>query len=74
MPIGPGKYDDLCTYVSEQVGTRERGGGVLLIVLNGDRGNGFSCTADYETILQLPDILEAAARQLRQEMSSKGTS
>lgn len=37
MPNGPGKYDDLATYVREQA----KAEGVLLVVLGGNRGHGF---------------------------------
>jgi hypothetical protein len=61
MPIGPGKYDALCTHVREQLKAR----GVLLIVLGGEQGNGFACQADLTTTLALPDLLEHIARQIR---------
>jgi hypothetical protein len=66
MPLGPGKYDDVCTMVSERVGITDRGGGVVLIVLNGNKGNGFACQADLRTTLLLPDMLEDIARQIRE--------
>jgi hypothetical protein len=69
MALGPGKYDDICTMVTEQVGTGERGGGVIVIVLGGNRGNGFSCQADLRTTLLLPDMLEEVARQIRESAS-----
>jgi hypothetical protein len=63
MTLGPGKYDDLCSYVRKQVGiTDDGGGGVMLIVLGGNRGNGFACQADIRTTLSLPDLLENIAR------------
>jgi hypothetical protein len=65
MALGPGKYDDICTYVVEQVGISERGGGAIVIVLGGNRGNGFACQADLRTTLLLPDMLEDIARQIR---------
>jgi len=67
MAIGPGKYDDLCTYVRDQVGIAEEGqsGGVIVIVLGGNKGSGFSCQADLKTTLLLPDMLEDVARQMR---------
>jgi hypothetical protein len=65
MALGPGKYDDLCTFVREQVEITDHGGGVMLIVFGGNRGNGFACQADLATTLALPDILEAIARQIR---------
>ena len=65
MALGPGKYDDVCTKVVEQVGIGEQGGGVIVIVLGGNKGNGFSCQADLRTTLLLPDMLEDIARQIR---------
>jgi hypothetical protein len=63
MTLGPGKYDDLCSYVRKQVGiTDDGGGGVMLIVLGGNRGNGFACQADIRTTLSLPDLLENIPR------------
>ena len=62
MPIGPGKYDDLCTLLRERAGIGEQGGGVLVIVLGGNRGNGFSCQADLATTMALPELLEADIR------------
>jgi len=64
MPIGPGKYDDLCTKVREQTHAR----GVLLIVIGGDKGQGFACEADLSTTLLLPDLLEDVARSIRVDM------
>jgi hypothetical protein len=61
MALGPGKYDDLCTLVREKAGAD----GVLLVVLGGDRGNGFSCQADFVTTLKLPDLLERIAKEIR---------
>lgn len=60
MAIGPGKYDDVCTLVRQRTG-----GGVIVIVANGNLGSGFSCQADLETTLALPDILQSVLDQLR---------
>jgi hypothetical protein len=65
MALGPGKYDDVCTMVTEQVGIGEKGGGVIVIVLGGNKGSGFSCQADLRTTLLLPDMLEEIAKQIR---------
>ena len=63
--IGPGKYDDLCTYVREQVGIRDdSGGGVMVIVLGGNRGNGFSCQADLTVTVGLPQLLRKIADEI----------
>lgn len=39
--FGPGVYDDLCTYVREQSGADA----VIVLVINGKRGSGFSAQA-----------------------------
>ena len=65
MAWGPGKYDDVCTVVTERVGIGAEGGGVIVIVLGGNKGSGFSCQADLRTTLLLPDMLEDIARQIR---------
>lgn len=65
MPIGPGKYDDLCTLVRERAGMAAKGGGVIVIVMGGNRGSGFSCQADLATTLALPELLESVAAQIR---------
>lgn len=71
MPLGPGKYDDVCTMVREKVGidVSATGGGVIVIVLGGNKGNGFACQADLATTLALPDMLENVAKQIRQSGS-----
>jgi hypothetical protein len=62
MTFGPGKYDDICTIVHEEIG-----GQVILIVLGGNRGNGFACQTDLSTLIALPDLLEDMAKQLRKD-------
>ena len=66
MALGPGKYDFVCSIVREQVGMRpDSPGGVIVIVMGGDKGNGFSVQADLPTTLGLPDMLEHMAREIR---------
>lgn len=70
MTMGPGKYDDLCSYVREQAGmTEDTGGAVVVIVIGGNRGQGFACQADLETAMQLPDMLEQVAKQIRADIA-----
>ena len=65
MAIGPGKYDDLCTLARGYVGIPDDGsGGVIVIVVGGRRGNGFSCQADIVTTAVLPDVLRQIADQI----------
>jgi hypothetical protein len=61
MALGPGKYDDLCTDVRERAGAE----GVLLIVLEGKDGNGFSAQISPEALLRFPELLENIAAQMR---------
>lgn len=62
--IGPGKYDDECTMV--RMGTKAKG--VVLIVIDGRLGSGFSVQASSSAILGgLPDVLEDMAAQIRKD-------
>lgn len=61
MAVGPGKYDDLCTLVRE----RAQAQGVIIVVFGGSKGSGFSCQADLETTLGLPELLEKVAADIR---------
>ncbi len=63
MAVGPGKYDDLCTYV--RITSRARG--ALLILIDGADGTGFSCQADPSITMSLPEILEEVAAQIRRD-------
>lgn len=63
MAIGAGKYDDWCTQVRE--GTKATG--VVLIVLNGEHGSGFSVQGPLDVQLVLSDLLEHVVQQLRQD-------
>lgn len=66
MAIGPGKYDDVVTEVRARVGINdESGGGVVLIIFGGSKGDGFSAQADILTLSSLPELLEDVARQMR---------
>ena len=63
MALGAGKYDDEVTALRE----RYHAEGVILLVIGGDRGEGFSVQASLETTLRLPEILENLAAQLRED-------
>jgi len=67
MPIGPGKYDDLCTYVREQA----KAEGVIVLVFGGERGNGFEVQATLSITLGLPEILRSMADKI-DAMHGKG--
>lgn len=42
MPLGPGKYDDMCTMVREATGAQA----VVVVIVGGSRGDGFSVQAE----------------------------
>jgi len=61
MPHGPGKYDALATHVREQSDAE----GVVVIVLGGNKGNGFSVqTTRPLSPAVLAAILRAAAMDI----------
>lgn len=62
MALGPGKYDDLCTLVRQKAKAK----GALVIILDGEKGSGFSCQADLVVTLRLPEMLENIAKQIRE--------
>lgn len=64
--IGPGKYDYECTLVRECTQAE----GVAVLILGGERGNGFSVQGSLRMQLSLPDLLEQMARDIRESMGS----
>jgi hypothetical protein len=65
MALGPGKYDDLCTHVREKAKAQA----AIVIVLNGERGSGFSMQAGLNETLGLPELLESIAAQIRGDLA-----
>jgi predicted component of type VI protein secretion system len=57
VTLGPGKYDQLATHVREQAQAL----GVVVIVLDGARGSGFSVQAPPAAIMRLPLLLRSLA-------------
>ena len=62
MAIGPGKYDDLASDVRAKAQAR----GVLLLVVEGTRGSGFSAQLSLPLTLRLPQILRDIADQIEE--------
>jgi hypothetical protein len=58
---GPGKYDDITTLVREVTEAQ----GVAVIVVGGNKGQGFSVQGSDRFIERLPDVLEDMARSIR---------
>lgn len=71
MAIGDGDYDDLTTYVREHAEAEA----VVVIVLGGQHGSGFSVQAPAEHIEQLktriPDILRALAEHIEVDVADQ---
>jgi hypothetical protein len=62
MAIGPGKYDDEATRV--RLSTKAKG--VIVVVLGGHLGTGFSAQASLEVTLMLPRLLRDLADQIEE--------
>lgn len=69
MATGPGKYDDIATVARESAKARA----VVVAVIGGEHGNGFSVQAEAGTLLNLPDLLEEIALQIRRDLERSGT-
>lgn len=60
MPVGPGKYDYLATMVRRDAEADT----VVIVVLGGKLGNGFSVQANYPMTHELPSLLRAVADEI----------
>lgn len=60
MPQGPGKYDEILTEAREKA----EAFGAILIVLGGNKGNGFSVQARKDITGDLPVILREIANEI----------
>jgi hypothetical protein len=64
MAMGPGKYDDEATAIREKLNAE----GIILIVLGGDKGEGFSAQLNLEDSIKVPRILRVIADQIQFDM------
>jgi hypothetical protein len=60
VSIGPGRYNEVCTYVRKRV----RAKGVILIVFEGNKGQGFEVQAPLDVVMKLPALLRDVANQI----------
>lgn len=60
MTMGPGAYDEETTMVMK----RTKAHAVILIVIGGTKGEGFSIQSTPEVILKLPVLLRDIADQI----------
>lgn len=70
MPIGPGKYDDVCTMVRVATGDPLA---CFVIVIGGNRGDGFSAQMEEPApgVDGIAKLLEDVAKQLRTEQGKR---
>jgi hypothetical protein len=64
MAHGPGRYDVLCTEVREKT----EADGVVLMVFNGNKGQGFSCQLTPLLTHLIPNLLREVADQIEEDM------
>ena len=65
--LGPGKYDKELTKARESAGATS----ALLIVVDGNKGPGFSCQTTLPVLAKMPELLEEIARQMRADRSQQ---
>ena len=63
---GPGKYDEACTVARLSTGA----GGIVLMVVDGNQGNGFSVQGQPELVFRLPELLEQMAQDIRASLTA----
>lgn len=67
MAIGPGKYDDLCTLVREKA----EAAGAVIIVLGGNKGEGFSAQVPPVELFNLARVLRYMADEIERSVEGK---
>ena len=60
MPVGPGKYDELCTHAREMA----KAEGVAVIVVKGRHGSGFSVQGSLGMTMDMPRLLRTMADEI----------
>lgn len=69
MPVGPGKYDKEC----EEILLRDHADVVLVIVIGGKRGDGFSLSGVNPFVIpNIAAILRHVADSIEQTLRQKG--
>jgi len=64
MAIGAGKYDDLTTRAREAAEAEC----AILIILRGNKGDGFSVQAPLPIVAGLPELLRIMANQIEADL------
>lgn len=63
----PGKYSETCDKIRAETNAT----GVCLLVFDGKYGNGFEVQLPSHILMQLPDILEMMAKDIRKDLAVK---
>jgi hypothetical protein len=66
MAAGPGKYDNLATYVREE----SKAEGAIVIIFGGNKGSGFSVQAQPNMLFNLPKILKDLAKEIERDIKA----
>jgi hypothetical protein len=70
VPVGPGKYEDLCAYVREKADADV----AVVIILGGIKGSGFETAGTAEAFARLhavlPRLLRETADQIEASLAS----
>lgn len=64
MALGKGIYDEHLTVARDA----SKAEGAILIILNGDKGSGFSCQLSPYLMPRIPAMLEAMAQEIRKDL------
>jgi hypothetical protein len=64
--IGPGKYDTEASEVMEAT----RAAGIVLLIVGGDRGEGFSVQGPLSLLVALPGMLREVADAVEADVST----
>jgi hypothetical protein len=67
---GPGKYDQLC----EQARLKSKARGAMLIIIEGNQGEGFSVQAPIDILFKVPAILRLMADQIERDIYEQAQS
>lgn len=62
MANGPGKYDDIATKVRKET----EADGVVIVIINGKKGSGFSAQLPAHIQITLPQNLRSIADQIEE--------
>ncbi len=61
--IGSGKYDLICS----ELRRRTKAKGAMVIILDGNKGSGFSCQLPADSITKIPDALRQMATEIEKD-------